>query len=104
LRMVQERYGGIIKLAGRNKERNATIYRLLIQSKRDIVFLITDIRRYLTAKSRLADLLWKYCQSRLEALERVENPRQAPITEEERAVAQELIRANKLFLDVEQTL
>lgn len=101
LRMVQERYGGFIKLAGRNKEKDKTIYRLQIHSKKNIVCLITDILRYLIAKSRQAGLLSKYCQSRLKALQGVEHYFLAPITEEERSIARQLIRLNKLLSQIE---
>ena len=95
LRMVQERYGGVIRIAGRSKQKHTTLYRLLIHRKSDIVFLITDISRYLMAKSKQADLLLKYCRSRLETLQSVEHHSLAPITEEERSIARELIRLNR---------
>ena len=81
LRMVQERYGGIIKkFVDRLDENFISIYRLEISRKKDIVFLITDISRYLIAKSKQADLLLKYCQSRLEAWRGVECSFLAPVS------------------------
>jgi len=52
--------------------------------------------RYLIAKSKQADLLLKYCQSRLEVLRSVEHPFLAPITDKERSVARQLIKLNKI--------
>lgn len=103
LRMIQERYGGIIKFVDLTKEKGITMYRLEIARNDDILSLLKDVSGYLIAKSKQAHLLWKYCQSRREALERAENSFQAPITEEERAIAEELRRVNKLFLHPEQS-
>ncbi len=71
-------------------------YKLEINKKKDIANLITDTMHYLTAKKKQASLLLKYCQSRLEALKRVEHPFLAPITKEERKIARNLMELNQI--------
>jgi len=103
LKMVQERYGGIIKFVDMSKEKGITTYRLDISRHENILLLMQDISEYLIAKNRQADLLRKYCQSRLEALKNVEHSSQAPITEKERSIVRELTRLNKLSLHPERS-
>ncbi len=102
LRMIQGRYGGTIKFIDMSKEKDITVYRLEIVRYQDILSLIRDISEYLIAKRGQAALLQKYCQSRLKALQYVENSFEAPFTEEERAIARELRRLNELFLHPER--
>ncbi len=95
-KIVQERYGGLIKFEDRSKENAMSRYKLEINKKKDIANLITDIMQYLTAKKKQASLLLRYCQSRLEALKRVEHAFLAPITKEERKIARQLMELNQI--------
>lgn len=95
LRMLQEVYGGYIKLLDRSELGYKPEYRLEIKDKHDIVSLIKDVLPYLLLKRKVAQLLLQYCDSRLKALQYVENPVLAPISNEEKKLAKQIISLNK---------
>lgn len=96
LRFVQEGYGGCIICARKNKDRRTgSIYRLEIVNQKDIVNLMKDTSRYLIAKRKHADLLLRYCLSRLKAAACAESSFLAVITEDEKSIAKELMKLNR---------
>ena len=92
LKLVQEFYGGTISIADRREAGGKAVYRLQIKYKQDVVNMIKDILPYLKIKRKNAELLLRYCESRLKSME---EGRFARITDEERRIAKELVALNK---------